>query len=34
MIANPLLGPGGGNQYFIKDFGNQLKLIDAINLDK
>ncbi|KRV63682.1 hypothetical protein AO721_11980 [Aeromonas veronii] len=34
VIANPLLGPGGGNQYFIKDFGNQLKLIDTINLDK
>ncbi|MGL6549817.1 DUF637 domain-containing protein, partial [Aeromonas hydrophila] len=34
VIANPLLGPGGRNQYFIKNFGNQLKLIDTINLDK
>ncbi|WP_263062899.1 hemagglutinin repeat-containing protein [Dickeya dadantii] len=34
VMANPLLGPGGGTQYFIKDYGNQLKLIDKIDLGK
>lgn len=31
---NPLLGPGGGTQFFIKDYNNNLKLIDKINLGK
>lgn len=31
---NPLLGPGGGSQLFIKDYNNNLKLIDKIELGK
>ncbi|MCE0829067.1 VENN motif pre-toxin domain-containing protein, partial [Buttiauxella sp. A2-C2_NF] len=31
---NPLLGPGGGTQFFIKDYNNNLKLIDKIDLGK
>ncbi|MFP1890274.1 VENN motif pre-toxin domain-containing protein, partial [Lonsdalea quercina] len=34
IMANPLLGPGGATQYFIKDYSNQLKLIDKIDLGK
>lgn len=31
---NPLLGPGGGSQLFIRDYNNNLKLIDKIDLGK
>jgi hypothetical protein len=31
---NPLLGPGGGTQFFIKDYNKNLKLIDKIDLGK
>ncbi|WP_405078148.1 hemagglutinin repeat-containing protein [Pectobacterium versatile] len=34
VMANPLLGPGGATQYFIKDYNSQLKLIDKIDLGK
>ncbi|CAK9886706.1 MAG: 16S rRNA endonuclease CdiA [Candidatus Erwinia impunctatus] len=32
VMANPLLGPGEADQYFIKNYNNQLKLIDKIDL--
>ncbi|WP_414713430.1 hemagglutinin repeat-containing protein [Siccibacter turicensis] len=34
VSQNPLLGPGGGIQFFIKDYNSNLKLIDTIELGK
>jgi len=34
VSANPALGPGGATQYFIRDYNNQLRLIDTINLGR
>ncbi|WP_232012384.1 VENN motif pre-toxin domain-containing protein [Cedecea lapagei] len=34
VSQNPLLGPGGGTQFFIKDYNSSLKLIDTIDLGK
>lgn len=30
---NPLLGPGGATQYLIKDYRDNLQLIDKIDLE-